>query len=77
MRRNLPMRKTPTLEVHGLEITITTGALVGGTEYTFRGELNVWCAVDLTRKLRKALREIRDEQVRQLNHAVTHAEEPL
>lgn len=41
------------------------------------GELSVYCAVQLVRDLRRALRKIRDEETARLNQAVQNAEGDL
>lgn len=59
------------------KISIKTGSFKGVTRYECAGQLSVYCATNLIRNLRRALRKIRDEETAKLNNAVTEAEGSL
>lgn len=59
------------------KIKLTTGSWKGETRWECTAEMSVYCAVSLIKKLRAALRKIRDEETAKLVNAVTDAEGPL
>lgn len=59
------------------EITVTTGSATNSAVFTCTGKLSPYCAVELILKLRKAVRQIRDEENLRLNQAVADMEKPL
>ena len=59
------------------KIQIKTGSWKGETRYECTGELSVYCATNLIRNLRRALRKIRDDETAKLNNLVTEAEGSL
>ena len=63
--------------ISGQRIRIETGSWKGETRYEATGELSIYCAVQLVRDLRRALRKIRDEETARLAQAVTDAEGSL
>lgn len=77
--RNLKMVFSPNVEAntYSRKITIKTGSHSGSTINRMTGELSVYCAVQLVRDLRRALRKIRDEETARLNQAVQNAEGDL
>ncbi len=77
--RNIKLEWSPEVHarVYSRRIDVKTGGYAGQTKYVATGELSVGCAVELIRKLRAGLREIRDYQARTLNAAVDRAEGPL
>jgi hypothetical protein len=81
VRGKAPLRLTfnPKCAVNAYRqtITIETGFWSGPNQITARGELSVYCATNLIRELRKGLRQIRDENQLQLEHAIAQAEGPL
>lgn len=56
------------------KVRVSTGSWMGKTQYACAGDLSVYCAVQLVRELRRALRRIRDEETAKLANAVTDAE---
>lgn len=77
--RNLQITFTPNIEAktYSKTIKVTTGSWSGKTINNMTGELSVFCAVELIRNLRRALRKIRDEETARLNQAVQNAEGDL
>jgi hypothetical protein len=59
------------------KIVVRTGEWRHGVRYEMRGELSPQCARNLIIKLRRALRQIRDEKTRELDEAVRAAEGTL
>lgn len=56
------------------KIRVATGSFMGTTRFECAGELSIYCAVQLVRDVRRALRKIRDEETAKLATAVTEAE---
>lgn len=77
--RNLKIIFTPKVEAksYSQTITVTTGSWSGKTMNSMTGEMSVHCAAQLIRNLRRALRQIRDEEIARLNQAVQSAEGDL
>jgi hypothetical protein len=77
--RKMPLTRTPVVEakLYDRKVTIMTGTLKGDTLWTCKGEMDLWCAVDLIKKLRKAVRNIRDFQHKDTDDAVSSAEGPV
>ena len=77
--RNLEMTFGPKVEANSYARTITveTGSWSGKTINKMKGEMSIYCAVRLIRDLRRALRQIRDEEAARLNRAVQNAEGDL
>ena len=77
--RNLEMVFSPGVDADtwNHKIRVKTGGWSGNTKNRMTGELSVYCAVQLVRDLRRALREIRDEETARLNKAVQDAEGDL
>ena len=75
--RNLLMIFWPHVDTKNCQIIVETGAFAGNTKYKMRGELSPECAADLIRRLRRALRKIRDDETARLNKAVQDAEGDL
>ena len=75
--RNIDLEWTPEVIVAGREIVVTTGVYRGNTRYKCKGELSMWCAARLVKELRKAMRQIRREQLASLNDAISDAEQVL
>lgn len=76
-RRSIRATYTPQVRVAGREIHITTVAIHGETRFEISGWLTPWCASSFVKDLRKALREIRAEQIRDLDSAVRNAEQEI
>ena len=77
--RNLKMVFSPDVDADtwNHKIRVKTGGWSGNAKNQMTGELSVYCAVQLVRDLRRALREIRDEETARLNQAVQSAEGDL
>lgn len=77
--RNLKMVFSPDVDADtwNHKIRVKTGGWSGNTKNQMTGELSVYCAVQLVRDLRRALRKIRDEETARLNQAVQSAEGDL
>ena len=69
--------RTPKISTSWQTIIVETGSMRGLQIFECRGELSTWCATQLIRDLRRALRKIRDEEIAKLNLAVTEAEGQL
>lgn len=78
-KRTLEMTYWPkiTASSHSQKVTLTLGANIGCTEYTVLQPLDTYIVQELIRHLRKALRDIRDEELAKLTAAVDYAEGPL
>ena len=76
-RRNLALEWTPEVKVSGRDIVVTTGIFKGGTRWECKGELSIWCAAHLVKELRKAMRQIRRDQMQQMNSAIEEAEQVM
>jgi hypothetical protein len=78
-KRNLKLSHVSKVEalVYDDKIKVEVFARAGATEFTCTGELELWCATNLIRQLRTALRKVRDEKKRMLDQAVENAEGPL
>lgn len=74
--RNIPLTHSPdvTHDSYAGKITIVSGSWSGSTRNVCRGDLDVYCAAVLIRKLRRALRDIRSEQLQRMYSVIADAE---
>ena len=59
------------------KIRVKTGSYHGSTKFECTGEMSIYCATQMIRDLRRALRKIRDDETAKLNAQVNRAEAPL
>jgi hypothetical protein len=64
-------------ESESKRVFVSTGGFQGRQQYKITCSMSVYTARELILNLRKALREIRDDNVRSLNATVSEAEKPL
>jgi hypothetical protein len=75
--RNIRLDFSPSVNVEGDKIRVTSGSHHGDTKYVASGTLSMWCAASLIKSLRKAMRQIRREQLTMANSAINEAEQTL
>lgn len=79
-RRKFELTKCPEVTMgsyYEQKITIVTGTWKSGEEVICTARLDLVCAADLVRKLRRAMRETRNRIVQTANDAVEQAEGEL
>lgn len=58
-------------------VIVTTGEWRHGVKFEMTGKLSMWCAAQLVRELRRAMRQVRDQKTATLNECVNNAEGAL
>jgi hypothetical protein len=74
---NYKLRWLPKVEVSGTDVRIITGSFPGNGILTCTQDLEMWAVADLVRKLRRAMHEIKQNEINRVTDAVTKAEGPL
>lgn len=72
--RKVDLCWTPEVTVSDQTIKLKTGSWAGATKFECTGELSVYCAASLVKKLRRALRQIRDSETARLAQVVNDAD---
>jgi hypothetical protein len=77
--RKIQATLCPKVTAHseGKRVEVLTGGFQGAQRYDVTCNMSIYTARELILNLRKALREIRDDNIRSLNGAVAEAEKPL
>lgn len=76
-KRKCQVNETPAVQTFGTKLILSASGWSGKTQVNVRGEMSMYCASQLVRNLRRAMRSIRDDEIRRLNDAVNSAEGPL
>jgi hypothetical protein len=76
-KRNINLVWHHEVKVEGREVAVSSGEFRGGVRYECKAKLSMWSAGHLVNDVRKAMRQIRKEQIAELNRAVAHAEEEM